>query len=57
MEWSHLLLHDVICSKRIPFRRCRGVMEMHSTFLSLVTLTLDLDIQTHPIEGPNMSSL
>jgi len=26
-------------------------------FLSLVTLTFDLDIQTRPSEGPNTSSL
>jgi len=26
-------------------------------FLSLVTLTFDLDIQTFPCEGPNTSSL
>jgi len=31
-EWSHLLAHDVICSERIPFRRCRGVMGAHSAF-------------------------
>jgi len=23
-EWSRLLVRDVICSKRIPFRCCRG---------------------------------
>jgi len=23
-EWSHLLLKDVICSDRVPFRHCRG---------------------------------
>jgi len=26
-------------------------------FLSMVTLTFDLDIQTRPSEGPNMSSV
>jgi len=41
-EWSRLLLQDVICSDRVPFRRFRGVMEVHSAFLSLVTLTFDL---------------
>jgi len=24
MEWCHLLPNDVICSKRVPFRRCWG---------------------------------
>ena len=33
----------------------RGVMGVHSAFLSLVTC--DLDIQTRPSEGPNTSSL
>jgi len=53
-------LHDVIviCSERVPFRHCRGRgMGVDSTFLSLVTLTFDLDIQTRPSEGPNASSL
>jgi len=26
-------------------------------FLSLMTLTFDLDLQTHPSEGPNASSV
>jgi len=39
MEWSHLLVHDVICSEHLPFRHCQGVMGVHSAFLSLVTLT------------------
>jgi len=49
-EWSRLLLHDVICSQRVPFRRCRVVIGVHSTFLSLVTLIFDLGIQTRPSE-------
>ena len=57
MEWSRLRLHDVICSERVPFRRCRTVMEVDNTFLSVVTLTFDLDIQIHLSEGSNMSSL
>jgi len=51
-EWSRLLLNAIICSERIPFRRCQGVMGVHSTFLSLVTY--DLDIQTRPSKGPNI---
>jgi len=48
--------------KRVPFRHCRGVMEwrlmgVDSAFLSLVTLTCDLNIQTRPSEGLNASSL
>jgi len=35
----------------------RWVMGVHSAFLSLVTLIFDFDIQTHPPEGPNTSSL
>jgi len=34
-----------------------GVMGVHSTFLSLVTLTFDLRIQTPSSEGPNTYSL
>jgi len=34
-----------------------GEWECTARFLSLVTLTFDLDIQTRPIEGPNTSSL
>jgi len=41
-EWFRLLLHDVIFSQRVPFRRCRGVMRAHNAILSLVTLTFDL---------------
>ena len=41
-EWSRLLLHDVVCSERVPFRRCREVSGVHNTFLSLVTWTFDL---------------
>jgi len=33
-----------------------GVIAALSAFLSLVTLTFDLHIQTRPSEGPNMSS-
>jgi len=40
MDWSRLLLHDVICSECVPFRRCRGVIGVHSVFLSLVTFDL-----------------
>jgi len=40
-EWSRLLVRYVICSERVLFRRCRGVMGVHSAFLSLVTLTFD----------------
>jgi len=50
-ELSRLLLHDVVCTSAAsalqcimqqngPFVRCHGVMGEHSTFLSLVTLTL-----------------
>jgi len=52
-----LLLHDVICSKRGPFRRCQGWRECTAHFLSLVTLTFDLDIPTSPSERPNTSSM
>ena len=55
MEWSCLLLCDVICSDRVPFRRCRGVMGVHGTFF--VPGDLDLDIQARLSEGPNMPSL
>ena len=34
-----------------------SLIGVHSAFLSLVTLTFDLDIQTRPSEGPNPSSL
>jgi len=52
-EWSRLLMRDVICSERVPFRHCRGWWECTARFLSLVTLTFDLYIQTRPSEGPN----
>jgi len=51
MEWSRLLLHDVICSEHVT---------MHFQWggnLYLVTLSVDLDIQTRPSEGPNTSSM
>jgi len=51
MEWSRLLLHDVICSERVT---------MHFQWggnLSLMTVTFDVDIQTRPSEGPNTSSM
>jgi len=51
------LLLQTVCSECIPFVRCRGVTAVLSAFLSLVTLTFDLDIQTCQSEGPNMSSL
>jgi len=51
MEWSHLLLHDVIFSKRITLHFQWGEN------LSLMTLTFDLHIQTIPGEGPNKSSM
>jgi len=35
-----------VCSERIPFVRTPGVSAALSTFLSLLTLTFDLDIQT-----------
>jgi len=41
-EWSRLLLHDVICSERVPFRRRRGRWECTARCLSLVTLTFDV---------------
>ena len=41
-EWSQPLVRDVICSQRVPFRRCRGVIGVHRVFLSLMTLTFDL---------------
>ena len=50
MEWS-LLLHDIICSE------CITIYFQLGGNLSLVTLTFDLDIQTRPSEGPNMSSM
>ena len=64
-EWSRLLLRDVICKDRVTVCHAAewtipslpGVMGVHSAFLSLVTLTFDLDIQTHLSEGPNTSSL
>jgi len=31
-EWSYLLLHDVTCIDRVPFRRCLGVMGVNSAF-------------------------
>ena len=54
-EWSRLLLRDVIFSERVPFRRCRGAMAVHSTFF--VHGDLDLNLQTRLSEGPNTSSL
>ena len=47
VEWSRLLLNDVICSE------CITVHFQWEGNLSLVTLTIDLDIQTHPSEGPD----
>jgi len=32
-EWSHLLLCDITCSERIPFRRCRGWWEWKAFFV------------------------
>jgi len=55
MEWSRLLLCDVICSERIPLCHCQRVMGVHSTFF--VPGDLDLDIQTPPSKGSNTSSL
>jgi len=58
MEWSRLLLlYDVICSECIPFCRCWGWWECTGHFLSQVTLTFDLDIQTGMSEGPNVFSV
>jgi len=60
-EWSRLLLRDVVCSERVAVRRAAErtipslpgrVMGVHSVFLSLVTLTFNLDIQTRPSEKP-----
>jgi len=42
-EWCRLLLRDVICNVRVSFHRCWWVMGVHSTFLSPVSLTFDLD--------------
>jgi len=56
-EWCRLLLHDVICNKHVPFCCCRGLWECTARFLSLVTLTFDLDIQTCPSKEPNTSSV
>jgi len=56
-EWCHLPLHNVICSECIPFCHCWGWWEWTAHFLSRVTSTFDLDIQTRPSEGPNTSSL
>jgi len=52
-EWCHLPLRDVICSERVPFVAAKS----GGSGLSLVTMTFDLDIQTHLSEGPNMSAL
>jgi len=43
----------VICSQRVPFRRRRWWWEWTARFLSLVTLTFD--IQTRPSDGPKTS--
>jgi len=48
MEWSRLLLNDVICSEHIAMHFQQGGN------LSLVTMTFD--IQTRPSERPNMPS-
>jgi len=56
-EWPRLPLRDVICSERVPFRRCRGAMGVKIAFYVYVTLTFDLGIQSLPSEGPNTSSL
>jgi len=58
MEWSRLLLRDDVCSQHVPFRRCEGVMGVHSAFL--VTDDLDHLWPWHSnllSEGPNTSSL
>jgi len=57
MVWCRPLLLHAVCSERIPLVRCRRVAGVPSAFLSLVTLTFDLDIQTRPSEGPNTSNL
>jgi len=46
MQWSRLLMHDVICSESVTIHFQWGRK------VSLVTLTFDLDIQTRPSEGP-----
>jgi len=47
-EWSCLLLNDVICSERVPFRRCRGDGSAQRVFvcgdLGLWPLTLTFKI-------------
>jgi len=61
MEWSCLLLHDVICSVWHMAHALQCTVNGDDTavfpVLSLVTLTFDLDIQTRPSKGPNVSSL
>ena len=63
-EWSHLLLHAIICSERVTIHHTAewtipslpwGGWECTARFLSLVTLTFDLHIQTCPSEGPSVS--
>jgi len=40
MEWSYLLLHDVICSQHVPFRHCQAVMGVHSAIFVPCDLNL-----------------
>jgi len=40
-----------------PYSHCRGWWQCTARILSLVTLTLDTDIQTRQSEEPNMSSV
>ena len=54
---SRLRLNDVIYRECVPFHCCWGWWECTEWFLSLVSLTFDLDIQTRPSEGRNTSSL
>jgi len=60
-EWSALLADDVTCSVWRTAHALHGLpmgMTQHFfSFLSLMILTFDLDIQTRPSEGPNTSSL
>jgi len=52
MEWSRLLLCDIICSKWITIHFQWG----GNMFLVTLNVPGDLDIQTRPNEWPNMSS-
>ena len=54
-EWFRPLIRDVICSERVPFRRCRELWQCRAR--AFVPGDLDRDIQTHPSDGLSTSSL